>query len=406
MSFPDEQDTNPQGDATYANDDRSAVHTGGAQPKKKKSGLWLMGLFVVFAAIVVYIGVSSDSAKKNSGPPKVKQSAEEFGTAVRQPRQFLPQQGDTFEAERPDATGTVATQASSSMPIANQIDEQREAQRRADAAAEELKRLKSPQVVFGGQKIMEQANGGAAGQGESERPGPAVAGLEGTAPPATSSGPNDRNSSWMDRAIRNSAPLVARASRPRDNEYRIVEGKVIDAVLETAINSDLPGDIRAIVSNDVYGSAGRTVLIPRMSHLVGKYNSVLVDGQTRVFVVWRRARLPNGSFVTLDSGGTDELGRSGLTGEVDFHWMRRVGTAALLSILGAGASSYGVSGADGNNSASQYRSDMQRAFSSQANDMLGSQTQIQPTVHVDQGTRIKVMVNRDVDFTEILDPTR
>ena len=114
------------------------------------------------------------------------------------------------------------------------------------------------------------------------------------------------------------------------------QGTVIPAVLETAINSDLPGFVRAVVSRDVRGFDGTTVLIPRGSKLIGQYRSGVALSQTRAFVVWSRVITPEGVSIDIGSPGTDQLGRGGLEGETDTHFFERFGSAILLSVMGAG----------------------------------------------------------------------
>jgi len=184
-------------------------------------------------------------------------------------------------------------------------------------------------------------------------------------------------------------------------QYIIGQGKFIFANLSVAINSDLPGQITAIVSHDVYGDQGRKVLIPRGSILIGEYRSGLLNNQSRLFVVWTRVREPNGIDAMLGSEGTDYLGRAGLTGNVDNHFFARFGAATLVALVGAGASTVGVKSQDEANSMSAYRQDVTQALSQQASSMLDQSLNIPPTIHVPQGEKIVVFVNRDLDFSKV-----
>src|SRR4029077_18659841 len=132
------------------------------------------------------------------------------------------------------------------------------------------------------------------------------------------------------------------ASRITDRDYLVLQGKFIDAVAETAMNSDLPGQVRALVSYDVYAESGGRVMLPRGTRLIGEYNTAIGKGQDRLFIVWTRAIRPDGIDIALLSGGTDPLGRAGLPGEVDNHFWTIFGTSALLSIIGARAATAGV----------------------------------------------------------------
>ncbi len=111
--------------------------------------------------------------------------------------------------------------------------------------------------------------------------------------------------------------------------YLVGQGKFIFGTLAVAIDSDLPGQIEAVVNQDIYGEQGRKILIPRGSHLTGEYRSGLSNNQSRLFTVWTRIKEPNGIDISLGSEGTDSLGRAGVTGQVDYHFIDRFGSAIL-----------------------------------------------------------------------------
>jgi type IV secretion system protein VirB10 len=191
---------------------------------------------------------------------------------------------------------------------------------------------------------------------------------------------------------------VAHASRIHDLSHTAPQGTVIPAVLETAINSDLPGFVRAVVSRDVRGFDGTTVLIPRGSKLIGQYRSGVALSQTRAFVVWSRVLTPDGVSIDIGSPGTDQLGRGGLEGETDTHFFERFGSAILLSVMGAGLERLAESG-DNNNTAIIIGS--QQQASQVASIALQKQIDIPVTIKVPQGTPLQVFVTRDLDFAGV-----
>jgi type IV secretory pathway VirB10-like protein len=191
---------------------------------------------------------------------------------------------------------------------------------------------------------------------------------------------------------------VAHASRIHDLSHTAPQGTVIPAVLETAINSDLPGFVRAVVSRDVRGFDGTTVLIPRGSKLIGQYRSGVALSQTRAFVVWSRVITPEGVSIDIGSPGTDQLGRGGLEGETDTHFFERFGSAILLSVMGAGLERLADSG-DNNNTAIIIGS--QQQASQVASIALQKQIDIPVTIKVAQGTPLQVFVTRDLDFAGV-----
>src|SRR5208337_3231680 len=138
------------------------------------------------------------------------------------------------------------------------------------------------------------------------------------------------------RFLRNAENDVTRARAVKHNriDALVPQGFMIRGVLETGIQSDLPGNVRASVSEDVYSFDGRRVLIPKGTMLTGEYRSGIVRGQSRVLIIWTRMLRADGVSLMLGSYGTDNLGRSGLEGEVDKHFLERFGNAALLTLTG------------------------------------------------------------------------
>ncbi|WCR59767.1 MAG: Type IV secretion system protein virB10 [Wolbachia endosymbiont of Ctenocephalides felis wCfeF] len=116
--------------------------------------------------------------------------------------------------------------------------------------------------------------------------------------------------------------------------FMITQGKIIDAVFETAISSDLQGTLRAVVSSNVYAETGDTVLIPRGSRLIGGYSFDSNVARARININWNRIILPHGIDIAISSPGTDELGRAGVAGIVD----NKIASALFSSILLAGVS--------------------------------------------------------------------
>jgi type IV secretion system protein VirB10 len=180
---------------------------------------------------------------------------------------------------------------------------------------------------------------------------------------------------------------AARAVKLRNPKTTVPQGALIAAVLETAINSDLPGFARAVVSRDVLSFDGTKVLIPRGSRLIGQYRSEVAIGQSRAFVVWTRLLRPDGVSVQLASPATDTLGRAGLAGKVDRHYLQRYGPALL---------STAVSAALDNRQSNQL---VIGTAQNSAGSGLASGEAIKPTVIVKQGTAIQVFVARDLDFS-------
>lgn len=211
---------------------------------------------------------------------------------------------------------------------------------------------------------------------------------------ATSPGLNS-DEQFAARVESGPVPEHARATMLRDQSTVAPQGTIIPAVLETALNSDLPGFARAVVSRDVRSFDGVNVLIPRGSRVVGEYKSAVSLGQSRIFVIWTRVLRPDGGSIQISSGGGDDLGRAGLAGKVDNHFFERFSGAVLLTVLNAAAyaaagtpSTQVVIGSSGTGAVAGAGSALAPA-------------EIPPTIKVAQGTPIRIFVQRDLDFTPV-----
>ena len=188
----------------------------------------------------------------------------------------------------------------------------------------------------------------------------------------------------------------SQATRISDLVYTVPQGTMIPAVLETAIDSDLPGSVRAVVSQNVKGFDGSTVLVPRGSKLIGQYRSGVAYGQSRAFVIWSRILTPEGVSIEVGSPGTDPLGRGGLAGKTDSHFFERFGGAILLSVLTAGLESLAQSGSGTN---VVIGSPLQAGTTALQPQQTNS---IPVTVRVAQGSPLQVFLVRDLDFSAVM----
>lgn len=190
-------------------------------------------------------------------------------------------------------------------------------------------------------------------------------------------------------------------SKVSNLQYLLQAGKLIHASLDTAMDSTLPGQVRATVSQDVYGAKGRVVLIPKGSQLDGEYRSAVARGQNRVFTAWNRILTPDGTNIPIGSAGADNLGRTGFQGDVDTHFWLRFREATLLSMLGAATANVGVDSASQPNSSDAYREAIATSFQVSSARALEENSQIPDTIFMDQGAEITVFTARDVDFSAV-----
>lgn len=176
----------------------------------------------------------------------------------------------------------------------------------------------------------------------------------------------------------------------------IIQGTMIQAVMETALDSSLPGQTRAVVSEDVYSFDGSQLLIPRGSRLIGRYRSGIDIAQRRVTIAWDRIILPDNQTIQISSFGGDELGRSGVTGFVDTRFDERFGSAALISLISAAPSAAAASVED--ETTAGVLEDVGDDLADATDSVIGDYLSIGPVIYVDQGARVTVMVDRDLEI--------
>ena len=190
-------------------------------------------------------------------------------------------------------------------------------------------------------------------------------------------------------------------TEPLGNPYVLQTGAVIPATLTVAVNSDLPGPIQALVSEDVYDSpSGQFLLIPQGARLFGAYGAGGAVGGERLLVAWQRIIFPDGS--TRDIGamaGVDGLGRAGLRGEVDTHFWALLRGAFLLSVVGVGVASAQSAGSGvGPSFEGQLGQQAAQQLGSVTTQLLARHMSRPPTLELQPGYRLSVVVSKDLEF--------
>lgn len=178
--------------------------------------------------------------------------------------------------------------------------------------------------------------------------------------------------------------------------YQVMAGTVISAALVTGLNSDLPGEVIAQVTEQVFDSVtGETLLIPSGSRLIGSYDHVVAFGQSRALVVWRRIIMPDGSSIEIDNlPATDAAGYAGLEDEVDFHTWRLIKGIALATLLGVGTElTFGTEEGD---LVRALRQSSQESTNQAGQRLVEKNLDIQPTITVRPGWPLRVIVEKDL----------
>lgn len=270
---------------------------------------------------------------------------------------------------------------------------EREAARAAERARKEAEELARQRMQASPLAYSKGGSSGRSAKDEALALAAEFGGAPAGAEPSAENGLNSR--------LKPSKLEGARAGVLPNRNFMLTKGHFLDCTLEQAINSTLAGMVSCRLSNDVYSTNGKVVLLDRGSRITGEYQRGLMKGQARLFVLWTRAETPNGVVVDLDSPGTDALGRSGVDGYINRHFWERFGAAILLSMIddvGRYAVAKAGSGADDDQI---YFTSTEEASQDMATEALKYSIDIPPTLEKNQGGHVSIFVARDLDFSDV-----
>lgn len=199
----------------------------------------------------------------------------------------------------------------------------------------------------------------------------------------------DRRTVAPDRVMAPASPYVLQA------------GAVIPAALITGIRSDLPGQITAQVTENIYDSStGRILLVPQGTRIIGQYDNAVQFGQRRVLLVWNRLILPNGRSIVLERlPGADAAGYAGLEDGIDYHWWDLAKAAGLSTLLSVGAE---LAINDDDRLLRAIRNGGQDTINDAGQEIIRRQLNVAPTLTIRPGFPVRVIVTRDL----VLEPYR
>jgi type IV secretion system protein VirB10 len=237
------------------------------------------------------------------------------------------------------------------------------------------------------------------GQRSATTPGsnmPGLAGLDLGGQPAT----QDRHTAFLNGPVDRQTVATDRIMAPA-SPYILQAGAVIPAAMITGIRSDLPGQITAQVTENVYDSpTGSLLLIPQGTRIIGQYDAGVQFGQRRVLLVWNRLILPNGRSIVLErQPGADASGYAGLEDGVDYHWWDLMKAAGLSTLLGIGTE---LASDDEDRLIRAIRGGAQDTINQAGQQIVQRQLQVAPTLTIRPGYPVRVIVTRDL----VLEPYR
>lgn len=270
-----------------------------------------------------------------------------------------------------------------------------------DLAAERQRRWQSQESARGSKLFASSAEGArSAPAASTPDASPPLSGQSQSTPPAAapSGDAQDRKAAFVANSNReptiNSGRLTPAAGR-----YVVSAGSTIAAALITGLSSDLPGQVVAQVTEDVFDSvSGQTRLIPQGTRLIGTYDARVSYGQARALVLWTRMIFPDGRSIDLDRMiGTDAGGQSGFTDRVDNHTGKLLMAGLMSTLFGVGANT-ATAGGHNADIALAIRESAGRSVESAGDKIVSRQLDVQPTISVRPGARVRVLVSRDLSL--------
>ena len=228
---------------------------------------------------------------------------------------------------------------------------------------------------------------------------PSLAGLGLNGQPGAA-GTQDRHTAFLNGPVDRQTVALDRIMAPA-SPYLLQAGAVIPAAMITGIRSDLPGQITAQVTENVYDSpTGSLLLIPQGTRIIGQYDAGVTFGQRRVLLVWNRLILPNGRSIVLErQPGADASGYAGLEDGVDYHWWDLMKAAGLSTLLGIGTE---LATDDEDRLIRAIRDGAQDTINQAGQQIVQRQLQVAPTLTIRPGFPVRVIVTRDL----VLEPYR
>lgn len=216
----------------------------------------------------------------------------------------------------------------------------------------------------------------------------------GLAPPPTTPTAQDRQNAFLNAAADRRTVAADRVAAPASPNV-LQAGAVISAALITGIRSDLPGQITAQVTENIYDSpTGRILLVPQGTRVIGQYDNNVQFGQSRVLLVWNRLIFPNGRSIVLErQPGADAEGYAGLQDGVDYHWWDLAKAAGLSTMLSVGAE---LATNDDDRLIQAIRNGGQDTINDAGQQIVRRQLNIAPTLTIRPGFPVRVIVTRDL----------
>lgn len=259
--------------------------------------------------------------------------------------------------------------------------------------------------------------GGGSKGGSSPIPGlPSIAGLTPTSaqmgpgsnmitPPGGYEGGSNASSNRgaLSGNLNSTNTPTVKAGRISNRSLMVSEGTTAECVLRTRIIVQQSGMVVCRLTTPIYSSNGKVVMADRGSQVTGEVNGTLKQGQTRVFVLWRRIETPEGVKINIDAPAADPLGSAGVDGDLDNRWPERIGAALMLSWISDAIAYQTAKDASGGTTGTIAYQNSAQTGKSIAEKVLESTINIPPILSKNQGETLLIMIPRDLDFSSVYD---
>lgn len=383
-------------------------------PLVARMGRW--PLYVLLAVLIMMLAVLIYSVNFAHDPKKDEEEAKKAAVSEEEKPAWLVEGSGLALDPKKDQTSGVAAPLEPAKPEPLVVVQREE---KPDQQAENIRRVKSQAYMSAlsaplvakrmtdanaaAVAVSAPVNGSASAAGQNAVSATASAGSDNYYDPAA-----DRDKeAFFDRA-RKDTSWQLQEQRTAGMPLELKTGAVIPGAMLTGVNSDLPGNTIAQVSQDVFDSAtGRNLLIPQGTKIYGVYDSRIVYGQERVLIAWNRLIFPDGSSISLGAmPGADMGGMAGLNDDVNHHYMRIFGSALMMSLV-SGGMAYALDGVNdstktdnGTRMTDEMTASLAQQLGQTTTTLLQRNLSIKSTLEIWPGYQFNIVVTKDVIFKE------
>ena len=383
-------------------------------PLVARMGRW--PLYVLLAVLIMMLAVLIYSVNFAHDPKKDEEEAKKAAVSEEEKPVWIVEGSGLALDPKKDQTSGVAAPLEPAKPEPLVVVQREE---KPDQQAENIRRVKSQAYMSAlsaplvakrmtdanaaAVAVSAPVNGSASAAGQNAVSATASAGSDNYYDPAA-----DRDKeAFFDRA-RKDTSWQLQEQRTAGMPLELKTGAVIPGAMLTGVNSDLPGNTIAQVSQDVFDSAtGRNLLIPQGTKIYGVYDSRIVYGQERVLIAWNRLIFPDGSSISLGAmPGADMGGMAGLNDDVNHHYMRIFGSALMMSLV-SGGMAYALDGVNdstktdnGTRMTDEMTASLAQQLGQTTTTLLQRNLSIKSTLEIWPGYQFNIVVTKDVIFKE------